>query len=435
MTLLPQRGALAGTAARQQQGTRRALTEAGGEQRGAAHLVSDDLPDLAALEGDITGADRRLLVVVRRVERHRVLVEEVQTHQVGVRQPQHDAVVGVHDLGVHPVPLGEAGAEGQRPRRVHLGAERGVDDDTPVTQVVPEPLHEDRAVVGDMTAGAALLVQIRQNVVRRPGVEAGGQQPQPAVLRGQRADLAQERPHRAAQFERAAQLVALPERQPARHSGGGGDQHLVAGDVLDPPRGRAECEDVADPRLVHHLLVQLAHPAAALAALAVTGTGTGGTGEEHTEQTAVGDRAARGDGEALRTGAARDRTRHTVPHHTGAQLGERVGRIAAREHVEDGGERGLGERGERRRAAGERQQVVGLPGVERDGRDELLRQHVQRIGRDPQRLDGAGAHPLGDDGGLHQIAPVLREDDARGDGAHLVARTAHPLETGGHRRR
>ncbi len=47
----------------------------------------------------------------------------------------------------------------------------------------------------------------------------------------------------------------------------------VVGDVLDPPTGGAEREHVADPRLVDHLLVELADS-----------RGTLGAGEEHAEQ-------------------------------------------------------------------------------------------------------------------------------------------------------
>ena len=44
--------------------------------------------------------------------------------------------------------------------------------------------------------------------------------------------------------------------------GAGSDDHPVGGDLVDLPRGGAEDEDVADPALVDHLLVELAHPAA-----------------------------------------------------------------------------------------------------------------------------------------------------------------------------
>lgn len=117
----------------------------------------------------------------------------------------------MHHLGVHAVALGETGAEGQRPRGVDLRAEGGVDDHPPVAQLVAEPLHDDRAVVGDMAAGLLLLGEIAEHIGRRPVVQPGRGQPGPGVLRAERAELAQERAQGTAQFEGAAQLVALPE--------------------------------------------------------------------------------------------------------------------------------------------------------------------------------------------------------------------------------
>ncbi len=427
LALLPQRGALAGAAPRQQQRTGGALAEAGREQGRAAHLVGDDPVDLALVEDDVGRADGRLLGVVLQPWLRRFLVEQVQAHQVGVRQAQHDAVVGVHGLGIHAVPLGQAGAERERPGGVDLGTEGRVDHDPPVAQLVAEALDDDGAVVGDVAAGLALLVEIGQDVVRGPGVQSRGDQAEPGVLLGEGTDVAQERAQRAAQFEGAAQLVALPEGQPARHARSRGDQDPVARDVLDAPGAGAEREDVPDAGFVDHLLVQLADPAAALLRV--------GPGEEDTEEAPIGDRAARGDGEALRAGPAGDRPGHPVPHHAWTQLGEGVGRIAAREHVQDGREGRLRERGERGGAADGGEQVVDLPGVQRGHRDDLLGQDVQRIGGNPERLDGAAAHPLGDHGRLDQIAAVLGEDHARGDRADLVSRAADALETGGDRGR
>jgi hypothetical protein len=250
---------------------------------------------------------------------------------------------------------------------------------------------------------------------------SGGDQAQAGVLLGEGADLAQERAECAAQLQGPAQLVALPERQPARHAGGGGDQDPVAGDVLDAPGAGAEREDVPHAGLVHHLLVELAYPAAALLRVR--------TREEDPEEPAVGNRAAGGDREALRARPAGDRAGDPVPDHARAQFGEGVGRVAAREHVQDGGEGRLRQRGEGGGAADGGEQVVDLPGVQGRHRHDLLRQDVQWIGRDPERFDGSVAHPLGDHGRLHEVPAVLGEDHARGDGADLVPRAADALET------
>ena len=108
-------------------------------------------------------------------------------------------------------------------------------------------------------------------------------QTQVDLFRLGRAHLPHERAQRPAQLHRPAERVAVPERHLRRHAGGRGHQHPVVGDLADLPVRGAEREDVADPRLVDHLLVQLAHPRTALAA-----------GQEDAEQPAVGDRPAAG---------------------------------------------------------------------------------------------------------------------------------------------
>ena len=96
LPLLPQRRAAARIAAGQQQRAGGALAEPGGEHRRAADRLLDDRGDLVRVERDQIGAGR--------------LVDDV-------RQPDHDAVVGGHHLGVDAVPLGQPAADRQRPRR------------------------------------------------------------------------------------------------------------------------------------------------------------------------------------------------------------------------------------------------------------------------------------------------------------------------------
>ena len=124
----------------------------------------------------------------------------------------------------------------------------------------------------------------------------------------------------------------MPERQLAGQPGRGRDEHPVVGDVLDPPARRAEGEDVADPRLVHHLLVELADPRALLA------------DEEDAEQAAVGDGAAAGDRKPLRARPSGQGAGHAVPDQARPQLGELVAGVATGEHVEGGLEHRVGQR-------------------------------------------------------------------------------------------
>lgn len=313
------------------------------------------------------------------------------------------------------------------PRGVHLGAEGGVDDDPPVAQLVAEALDHDRPVVGQMAGGLALLGQVGEQIAGRPVVQAGGAQPFFRGGLGQAAQLADEGAERPAELQRAAERVALPERQPARHARCRGDHDLVVGDLLDPPGAGAQGEDVAHPGLVDHLLVQLADPPAALLGVRAD--------DEDAEETPVRDGAAGGHREPLGAGAAGDRAGDPVPDQPGAQLGEGVRGVAAGQHVEHRVEGGLRQAREGSGPADQGEQLVDVPGVQRGDRHQLLGQHVQRVARDAQRLDLPGPHPLGDHRGLHQVGSELGEDHAGGDGADLVAGPADPLQPGGDRGR
>jgi len=145
---------------------------------------------------------------------------------------------------------------------VHLQAERGVQHHPPVAELVSEPLDEEGAVGRDLTGRGALLGEEGQEVVNGPLVEAAGPAAYPGLRVGERRDLAQERADRLTELGRPAEAVALPERQPPRFTEGGQHEHPVVGDLLDTPARRAEGENVADPGLVDHLLVELPHPAA-----------------------------------------------------------------------------------------------------------------------------------------------------------------------------
>ena len=193
------------------------------------------------------------------------------------------------------------------------------------------------------------------------------------------------------------------------------------GDVLDPPAGGAEREDVADPGLVDHLLVELADPAAGALA-----------DEVDAEETPVGDGAAAGHGQPLRAGAAGEDAGDAVPDQARPELGELVGGVAAGEQVEGGVVGAAGQGRERRAAADQGVELVDVPRVERAHGHDLLGEDVERVGGHPQRLDRALAHPAHGDGGLGEVAPVLGEQHAPADLADLVAGPAHTLEGAGH---
>ena len=303
-------------------------------------------------------------------------------------------------LHLEPEGLAQARGERQRPRRVHARAERREDAEAPVPDLVPEALDHDRPVGGEHAGRLLLLAQEREEVPGGPLVELVLAREAVARLRvRQRDQLAAGAPDRLSQLVRPPDALALPEGHEPGHARRRRDEHAVARDLLDPPRRGAEQERLARPRLVDHLLVQLADAAAAVH-------------EMDAEQPAVGDRARVRDGEPLRALASAHQPRGAIPGDAWAQLRELLRRIAPGEHVEDVLELLAGEVAERPRAADE---VVEL--VDRDlllgaDGDDLLREHVERVPRHPRLLDQALLHALRDDGGLEQVGPELREDAA-----------------------
>ncbi len=151
------------------------------------------------------------------------------------------------------------GAERQRPGRVDPAAERRQHTQAPVADLVAEALDHDRPVAGHHAGGVALLAQERGEVRGRALVEV--------VALGQLGGilvhgLPRERSDCGSKLLRPPHALAAPERHRPGGAGGRGDDHAVARDLLDPPGGGAEEEGLARARLVDHLLVQLAHPAA-----------------------------------------------------------------------------------------------------------------------------------------------------------------------------
>ena len=227
-----------------------------------------------------------------------------------------------------------------------------------------------------------------------------------------------ERADRLPQLTRAPERVALPERDRARQPGRGRDDHAVAADLLDPPGRRAEQERLAGPRLVDHLLVELADPPS--------------VGQRDREQPAVGDRAGVRDRQLAGAGTSADRPRDPVPDDPRPQLGELARRIAAVEHVEHVLKLRAAQLGVRVRPRHERVQLVDVDRRivtrRRRDRDDLLGEHVERVARHDRRLDLRLTHPPRDDRALQQVGAELREDPPAADVADRVAGPADPLQ-------
>ena len=145
----------------------------------------------------------------------------------------------------------------------------------------------------------------------------------------------------------------------------------------------------------------------------------------------VGDRPGVRDGEPPGPVAPPDRASGAIPDDPRAKLGELVGRVAAREHVEDVLELRARELGERIGAPDEIMELGDLDLLVDRDRDDLLCEHVESVAGDLRLLDLAVPHRPCDDGRFEQVGPELREDPALRDGPELVAGPADPLEPAG----
>ena len=392
--LLPERRPLARTPPWDQQRSACVLAEARAEQRAGSELAHHELLDLVRVDDQLV--DRR--------------------SRVGVGKVESDPVVGPERLHLEAERIPQPRSDRHRPGRVHAGAERRQDADAPVADLVAEALDDDGPIRGHGTGRGLLVAEEGHQVLRRLLVQrVVFGQPRDRLRLRQGGQLAGGLADRLAELVRPTRPFSLPERDRPRNTRSRRDEHTVAGDLLDPPRGGAEHERLARARFVDHLLVELPDPPAAVH-------------EMNAVETPVGDRARIRDRELAGSAAASDHACGAVPDDPGPQLGELVRRVAAGEHVEDVLELDAREVGEVVGAAYEVVQLVdGDLLVGADGHD-LLGEHVERVARDDGLLDRARPHAFGDDCRLEQVGAELREDPSAGDGAELVARAADPLE-------
>ena len=337
--------------------------------------------------------------------------------------------IGLH---VQPVTLAQPGRDRQRPRCVHRRAERAVQHQAPVAELVAEPLDDQGAVVRQVAGRLALVGEVGDQVAGGQLVQAVGAPPGRSRRRSAPLGRPRGRTRRAPGPARPGGPGASPFQNGSLPGwpGAGETSTWSCGDVLDPPGTRAEQEYVADPRLVHHLLVELADPVrVAAAGLALRRS------QEHAEQAAVGDGAAAGHGQPLGARPAVQRAGGPVPDQPGPQLGEIVAGIAPGQHVQHGFQHRPGRLGERGGPPDELLQVTDRPVIHRGHRHDLLGQHVERVARERSDSIWPVAHPLRDHRGLHQVALVLGEDHAAGDVAHLVPGAADALQAAGDRGR
>ncbi len=288
---------------------------------------------------------------------------------------------------------------------------------TPVADLVTEALDDDGAVGGDHTpVRGRLLAKVREEVPggERIEVVVAAETLESLGIR-ERDDLPRGTPDLLPELERSADALALPERNGTRSARCRRDENAVAGDLLDPPGRGAEHEGLPLPRLVDHLLVELTD-AAAIVDL------------EDAEEATIGDRAGVRDSQPPGSLPTLDDTRRAVPHDARPQLGEFVGRVTPREHVEHVLELRSGQTGERVRAAHELVQIVDGDLVVGADRDDLLGEHVEWVPGNLSLLDQALAHRLRHDCGLQQVGAELREDSALRDRPEVVTGAADALQ-------
>ena len=418
LALLPQRGALARAASRQEQCARRVLAEVRREEcrrwRAEIRLTRPATAhaELALHEvGDTVGIGKQ------EVDRRRL---------IGPGEADHDPVVGPEDVGLVVGALAHYRADRHRPGRVHLRAEMTEDAHAPVAHVVEIALDNDRLVVGHRARRGFLISEVLKKISGSAlGQRVLGLQLGHRVVGRQRTHAPRERADRAPELEWSTGVLAVPERHSPRHAGCGRDEDAVGRDLFDAPARCAEEEYVTLFRLEHHLLVELANSPLSFF----------GAGEEDAIEAAVGNRAAVADRDDLRPFARAHHTGGPVPHHARAQLRELIRWVAARQHVEDALECAPRQLRERRRAADHALDVVDLPVVHRRHRDHLLRHDVERVARVAKRLDRPGLHALDDRGAREEVAAVLRDDHAGRGLVDAVAGAADALHPARDRRR
>ena len=150
LPLLPERRALAGPSAGEQERPRRRLAERAREHRGLRQRPHDQLLDRLGVEHEVVDGD--------------------PLDRLG--QPHHDPVVAPQHLRPGTEPLQHPRLDRHRPGGVDARAERRQHAHPPVADLVAEAFDHDGPVVGDGAGGLHLLLEVGDEVARGPLVEA-----------------------------------------------------------------------------------------------------------------------------------------------------------------------------------------------------------------------------------------------------------------------
>ena len=136
----------------EQEGATCRLPEPGSKQGRVGQVFLDELAGLLGVEGEVgeTGGF------------------------VAIGESEGDAVVGPDDVDVAPESGSQLVGEGHRPGGMDPGAERGEEDDPPVSDLVAEPFDHQGLVGGEDPGRFSLLAQIGHEVASRQIIEVVG---------------------------------------------------------------------------------------------------------------------------------------------------------------------------------------------------------------------------------------------------------------------
>ena len=226
---------------------------------------------------------------------------------------------------------------------------------------------------------------------------------------------------RLRQLIAAARRFAEPERDGGRLAVRVLDPHRAALDAQDAVGAVAELEDVARQALDGEVLVDGADRLVLRL-------------QEHLVVGVVRDRAAGGQrGEARAAPAAQhaiDRIVMDQRAAPAAACGEALG-----QHAHDSSEILARQVAIRPGAPQQREQLVLVPLPRGDFRDDLLREHIERLRGNAQPVEFAAPHAVEQRGALHQIVARQRKQPPLGRAADRVAGPSDTLQEAGDRAR
>ncbi len=294
-------------------------------------------------------------------------------------------------------------AQREPERAVQPCSERRVPDQLHPAGLVEEPLEHDRVHGGQHTELSERGAEVRHDGLGGRGADAAlGLQP--ADCRGLVdylvacpvgcqlvSDRGPERADLLRQLDRPARCLAEPERHRGRRAMGVLHPDDTGLYPPDPPRGRAEQEDISHHALDRPVLVDRADER-------VVWLGQDPVVAELRDRTARGQRRHAGTSPALQLPA------DLVPVQVGGAPAA-AGRDSLGKQADDLIEFRCRHRRERRRASEQGKQVVLRPLGGRALGDHLLGQDVERAGRNDERVQPARAGAAQQRGAFDQLVP------------------------------